>query len=255
MLQEDLDRVALWSHANDLPFNITKCFQLSFHRCRDVINSSYNISNNQLEVIFEYFDLGVVFDFKMTFTCHLNYIIPKSYSMLYFIRRNISAFSDPYTKKVLYSSFVRSRLEYASFIWNPVAATHSTRVEKIQKSFLKFALNSLEFTVPIPSYGSRCLLITLKTLVARRNIASIMFLYGIISGAVDCPELLSLIRFNAPSRSLRQFYTFNIETHLTNYALNEPINRSMILFNSVCYHIDLSFPKCKFKKLLLNLID
>ena len=106
----------------------------------------------------------------------------------------------------------------------------------------------------MPSYESRCMLISLKTLESRRVIASIIFLHGITSGSVDCPELLSFIRFNVPSRILRHFETFNIEMHSTNYASNEPIVRAMKNFNSVCNNFDLSIPATNFKKLLYNFI-
>lgn len=255
LLQEDLDRIAIWSKVNDLPFNTNKCFKLTFHRCKTTINSSYHIYYQNLEEIFEYSDLGVVFDYKFSFKSHIDFIICKAYSMFYFIRRNISKFSDPYTKKALFSAFVRSKLEYASLIWNPVAAVHSLRIEKVQKVFLKYALSSISFTLPVPTYESRCALISLQTLEVRRNIASIMFLHSIVSGYIDCPMLLSLIRFNAPSRSLRRMYTFNIEMHATNYASNEPINRSMVFFNTFCNNIDFCLPQHNFKEVLCNLLN
>lgn len=255
LLQEDLDRIAIWSKVNELPFNTNKCFKMTFHRCRSAINASYRIYCQDLEEVFEYSDLGVVFDIKFSFKSHLDFIISKAYSMFYFIRRNISKFSDPYTKKALFSAFVRSKLEYASFIWNPVAAIHTLRIEKIQKVFIKYALISLNFTLPLPSYESRCALISLKSLEARRKIASIMFLHGIVSGSIDCPRLLSLIRFNAPSRSFRHMYTFNIELRSTNYASNEPVNRSMIFFNTLCNNIDFCLSQNNFRQLLCNLIN
>lgn len=254
LLQDDINRVTVWSKVNALFFNTNKCFHMTFHRCRDVINSSYHIMNCELAKIYEYFDLGVVFDVKLTFIGHINYLVPKAYSLLYFIRRNVSDFSDPYTMKILFTSFVRSKLEYASVIWSPIASKHIGRIEKVQKSFLKFALRSLNFTDPIPSYESRCMLISLKTLESRRVIASIMFLHGITSGSIDCPELLSFIRFNVPCRRLRHFDTFNIEMHSTNYASNEPIVRAMKHFNSICNNIDLSFQTTNFKNSLYNFI-
>lgn len=149
-------------------------------------------------------------------------------------------------------SFVRSKLEYASFIWNPYYAVHSNRLERIQKVFLKFALQSLNFVEPIPSYNARCLLINLKSLHSRRITLSLLFVYDVICGNIDCSHLLEFICFNAPIRSLRNFNMFNIPFHRANYVINEPLNRALIEFNKVSLHhnIDFSISKDLFKNLL-----
>lgn len=255
LIQEDINRFVAWSSVNGLPINFDKCYHLKYHRCRDRIISKYTMLDNRLETVTEFLDLGIVFDTKLTFIPHLNYIIPKTFSTLYFIRRNTAQFTDPYIKKIIYSSFVRSKLEYASFIWSPTANIHINRIEKIQKSFLKFALNFLNFGFPLPSYESRCLLISLKSLKSRRDIASLIFLNDIIIGNIDSSELLSLIHINAPSRSLRHYHPFYIDNYVSNYALNEPITKSMRLFNSLCSLLDLSFSKNKMKTVLYRIIN
>lgn len=110
LLQEDVNRLGTLSINNGLPKIV------SYHRCGNVILAEYKIFNHNLESVLEMRDLGVVFDVKLTFVPHLDYIIPKAYSSLYFIRRNTAQFTDPYVKKIVYSSFSRSKLEYASFI-------------------------------------------------------------------------------------------------------------------------------------------
>jgi len=60
-----------------------------------------------------------MFDTKFTFIEHINYIIPKAHAMNGFVKRTYTQFKDPYTKVSLFSSFIRSKLEYASFVWNP----------------------------------------------------------------------------------------------------------------------------------------
>lgn len=252
LLQDDVDRFVEWSIKNGLLINLSKCMQLTYHRRQNIILSNYFLLNHKLETVLEIIDLGVVFDVKLTFVAHLNYIIPKTYSTLYFIRRNTAQFSDPYTKKIVYASFVRSKLEYASFIWSPTAEVHINRVERIQRSFTKFALNSINFSEHYPTYNSRCLLISLKSLASRRDVCALTFLQGIISGDIDCSELLSFIQIHAPSRSLRSYLPFHLDTHSTNYALNEPLRKSMRLFNSFSTLIDFTLPKDKFKKVLQN---
>lgn len=262
-LQEDLSRVVLWSDRNGLPFNIAKCFHMKYHRCLHTLHSQYNIKGHIISSVDEILDLGVVFDYKLSFCSHLNFIIPKAYSLLAFIRRNSANLFDCSTKKVLFGSFVRSRLEYASFIWSPVADIHINRIEKIQIKFVKFALPFLNVNVnqspfvptfSVPSYEDKCKFIFIKTLETRRTIFALNFLHGIICGVVDCPELLHLIKLYVPSRSLRvRDKFFYIDLHRTNYALNEPLTRVLRLFNKYCNQLDISVNHYQFKTVLNNI--
>ena len=56
-------------------------------------------------------DLDVILDPKLTFNYHVNYVISKSLSMLGFIQRNSSEFTDPTAIPCLYNSLVRPHLE------------------------------------------------------------------------------------------------------------------------------------------------
>lgn len=259
-LQEDLDRVVMWSDRNGLPFNVSKCFSMSYHRRRNTLMTEYRVKGHVLAFVNEIFDLGVVFDFKLSFNNHLNYIIPKAYSMFAFIRRNSDRCFDHYTKKTLFTSFVRSKLEYASFIWAPNAKVHIKRIEIIQMKFIKYALSFLNFSLSVPSisiptYADKCALISMKTLEIRRNIFSLHFLHGIISGSIDCPDLLHAIKIYVPPRSLRNNANFfHIDLHRTDYAMNEPLSKAMKLFNNHCNYLDISIPITLFKLILNNLL-
>lgn len=253
--QEDLDRVNNWSERNGLEFNLNKCFAMTYHRCVNTINSYYNLNGHILSSVDEILDLGVVFDKKLSFNSHLSYIIPKSYSLLYFIRRNSDCHFDHYTKKILFSSFVRSRLEYCSFIWSPSSQIHSNRIEMVQKRFVKYALSFLNLSTST-SYVDKCTLISLKSLEARRNISSLKFLFNIFNNLIDCPDLLSEIKLHVPSRSLRNIsYFFHIDIHRTTYAVNEPLNRCMKLYNSFSNNLDITLSKSEFGNILNNLLN
>lgn len=256
ILQNELNNAIDWCTLNRLSLNINKCFHITFHKSYNFIISSYHISNIALKSVKEILDLGVLFDAVLTFISHLNYIIPKAYSLLAFIRRNSSDFKDPYTRKLLYSSFVRSKLEYCSFIWNPIYAIHCNRLERLQKKFLKFALSAIQFSDPLPPYHSRCMLINIQSLETRRMIQAVMFIYDIVCGNIDCPALLELIHFIIPGRLLRHVDLFYIGLHRTNYALNEPIIRTLNLYNKINVNssVDFSLTKEKFKNLILRIL-
>lgn len=260
-LQVDLNNVVSWSDRNGLPFNIAKCFHMSFHRRRNILISEYRMKGHLLRCVDEILDLGVVFDFKLTFISHLNFIIPKAYSLSAFIRRNLDRHFDQFAKKIVYTSFVRSKLEYASFIWSPNAAIHIARIERIQRKFVKFALPFFNYhnfydgpSFANPSYEDKCKLISLKTLETRRNISALNFLHGVICGVIDSPELLNLISINVPPRTFRNISKFfHIDIHRTEYALNEPLNKAMRLFNMHCTKLDLSVSHSQFRTMINNL--
>ena len=255
-LQSDLNNLLSWSLTNCLPLNINKCFAMTFMKCINHIAFSYSLSGTFLQKVNTIKDLGVIFDSKFTFNNHIDYIIPKAYSMLAFVRRNSSEFSDPFTLTCLFNAFVRSRLEYASFIWSPFYITHSNRLEKVQKSFTRFALRLLNFDQSLPSYDSRLLLLGLKSLDSRRKIQSLLFIHDLVSGHIDCDQLLQLINFSFPARLLRHYNLFHLQIHRTLYSSNEPISRALSLYNelSSCNNnLDIFSSKFSFKNFLKSL--
>ncbi|KAF0768250.1 putative RNA-directed DNA polymerase [Aphis craccivora] len=89
--------------------------------------------------------------------------------------------------KLLYCALVRSILEYGAPIWNPYTKTYIDFIERVQnRSFLN-----------IPALSSR------------REIADISFIYKLINGFTDDPDLLKCIPFTIPAynnRSTSLFY-------------------------------------------------
>lgn len=255
LLQADIDRLSSWCDSNCLSLNVSKCFCMSYSKCKTKFMFNYNIDNCPLQYVDYISDLGVIFDPGLTFQLHINQIIPKSLSVISFIRRHSTSFSDPYTLKTLYISLVRSKLEYASFIWNPTYDSHIIRLERIQRVFTKFALRSLNLN-HTPSYISRNALLGLDSLEVRRNYLSLLFIRDIISGEIDCPHLLQMINFSVPPRLTRHSNIFSFPQCSTNYALNEPITRTVRYYNylSKNFLFDFTLSKSCFKSQLLNCI-
>lgn len=237
-LQNDLDNLLSWCISNKLLINLSKCAHVSFYRLRHPIQTSFKIGNCVLKKSTSVRDLGVIFDFSLSFVPHIDYIIPDAYKVLAFIKRNCFDFSDPNTFKILYTTFVRSKLEYAAIIWDPYCISHIGRIERIQKLFSKFALRPL-FPLEHPPYRSRCLLLGLQSLDCRRKFQSALFIFDLINNRVDSPDLLALVPFSVPVRSLRFTDLFSIKFHRCNYARNGPLTRSFLNLN----RINLNFQK------------
>ena len=93
---------------------------MSFSRPTSSILYPYNIDSIELSRVNCMKDLGVILNPKLAFNFHVDYVISKSLSMLGFIQRNSSEFTDASSILCLYSSLVRPHLEYCSVIWNPI---------------------------------------------------------------------------------------------------------------------------------------
>ena len=174
-----------------------------------------------------------------SFNDHIDKAISKASSMLGFIIRFSKEFDDPYTLKILYTSYVRSHLEYASVIWNPYYENKSARIESIQKRFLIFALrhHPRDVTIPryiLPPYNSRCALLNPDSLSNRRSIASAMFIYDLLTGRIDSPDILMLLSIYVPTRRLRsRQFSIQQQYRRTNYGRSEPVFTTSCDFNSV----------------------
>lgn len=101
---------------------------LNFSMCRTVKNTfqvhtlvyNYNISGVTLAICHATKDLGVTFDVKFTFNAHVDKIIADATKMLGFIARKSRHFKRKVVLLILFFSFVSSKQEYVSLIFDPI---------------------------------------------------------------------------------------------------------------------------------------
>lgn len=255
-LQLDLDEFQQWCTLNCLNLNIDKCYAVTFSRkSSSDISFDYKLNGCVIKRSTEIKDLGIIFDSKLAFTKHIDYIVSKSFSMIGFIRRNTQEFRDPATLKSLYISLVRSRLEYCSIIWSPYYEVHSTKIERVQKIFTKFAICKLPWHGYVPPYIGRRKLLGLQSLKERRDYFSIVFIYKLINGYINCDYLTNLLILYNPPRNLRNNRLLVGALHTTNYAKNEPIARCIELCNTYSSVIDFNISIDRFKCNLFTIFN
>jgi len=131
----------------------------------------------------------------------------------------------------------------------PWFGTHTSRIteslllERIQHRFLRslsFKLNKpMKFTDH--NYDHLLVDLNLMTLANRRILLGLSLLHKLLSGAIDCPELLEGIRLHVPVRSLRFNTLFYIEQHRTSYGANKPLNRLCSQANDFSDCVDFFF--------------
>jgi hypothetical protein len=237
-LQSDLSRLDSYCVKNKLDLNPSKCFTVTFSRSLNVISTPYSLKGNVLKKVASMRDLGVIHDSKLIFDEHIDSIVCKAAKSLGFIMRSSACFTRPKTLKILYCAYVRSRLEYASQIWNPQYQIYVDRIERLQTKFIRFLCYKMRVNYSSNNYYELCRKHHLIPLVKRRAIADIVYLVNIIKGNVDCPNLLSKISLNVPTRRFRKFRPISIYKSRTKYRKNSLLGRAGSSLNKVLAHLD-----------------
>lgn len=235
VLQSDISNLCDWCDNNYLSLNVKKCKMLTFTRRKNWINYKYNINLTDIERVYEFKDLGVLFDPKLSFSLHIESIHSKAKSRLGMIKRWSKEFNDWFITKCLFVSLVRSILEFASVVWSPSYMCHKNKIESVQKQFLIFVLKHLSWrdSFHLPPYRHRLLLIEMNTLEDRRIMLNVVFLTKLLDGKIDCPEILSTVQIYCPLRVSRNYNFLRIKLNTTNYLNNEPLTNIQRDFNAL----------------------
>jgi hypothetical protein len=234
LLQNDLRNFETFCKDNNLFLNTDKCNIISFSRKKTSSYYDYKLCNHDLVRVKEIRDLGVVMDDKLSFVPHIDSMLAKSFKQLGMILRIGKPFRNTLTLKVLYNSYVRSRLEFACAVWKPHYNIHIDRIERLQKKFLK----SLDFKCGIEykDYMESLNRHKMQSLECRRDCVDSVLLYKIINSRVDAPSLLKNICIRVPGNKerrcrLRYKHLFSIPRSRTNYSKNMFIKRACALYN------------------------
>ena len=141
-LQKDLDSLHGWSENCHLKFNTSKCEVLTVTCKRHPFHYDYKLNNNSLKHVTHVKDLGVTISPDLTWDTHINTILAKANRMLAFLCRNgVMSFTTDH-RKLLYLTFVRSYIGYASKVWAPSTIGSITKIESLQRRATKFVLNT-----------------------------------------------------------------------------------------------------------------
>jgi hypothetical protein len=121
-------------------------------------------------------------------------------------------------------------------------------VELVQRWFIRYALRGLGWTDmhDLPPYEDRCTLLHLDTLTKRRSIACVMFIFDVLNGIVNSPNLLSVLDLITPPYPTRGTEFIRIYFHQTNYGLHEPMSGAMLQFNEVISLFDFDLTRDQF---------
>ncbi|CAG9136232.1 unnamed protein product [Plutella xylostella] len=237
LLQNDLNNLDKYCNDNKLDLNPSKCSTITFTRKRQPTLTTYFLKGHAIGRDSKIKDLGVIHDSKLLFDAHIDAITAKTSKALGFIMRLSTNFKQAKTFKILYCTYVRSNLEYASQVWNPRYTVYIDRIERIQKRFMRYL--SYRVRYPLQNYKEGCRQFHILPLINRREICDLLFLLKIATSQIDCPQLLEKLKFYVPNRSRRFNPTFSNTTVSTNYRQNSYLWRACNNFNHVSNNLDI----------------
>jgi hypothetical protein len=180
-LQGDINRMEKWCQRNSMELNVKKCYHMTFSRKVNTLHTAYNINGSPIVKTDEIRDLGVILDRKLTFVPHIESISKKAHRMLGFVIRNTKVFKNNETKILLYNSLVRSILEYCTVVRRPHFATHTLRLERLQKRFVSNLAYRNGIHKKIRSYEKRMHYFKIISLENRRNLLDLFFCFQNLS--------------------------------------------------------------------------
>ncbi|KAI5755978.1 hypothetical protein M8J77_021154 [Diaphorina citri] len=242
--QEDLNACQLWLLENKLKFHPSKCEIMTItNRKQNIIEQTYNIENTPIPRVNQKKDLGVIFQSNLKFDQHINNIVSKSNQILGFIQRNTKYFSNIDTMLLLYSAYIRSKLDYACNIWSPTTKNMIKKIENVQAKFVRYLFykeNGFYPSYPEPiSYKSLCDSLQLMSLENRRILFYLVFIYKTFNNLINVPDLRRRLQQYEPAVNLRQRNIFfDIPLITSSLHKKTPIVKAMEIYNR--YHPNLS---------------
>jgi hypothetical protein len=175
LLQSDTERVHEWCSANLMKPNLSKIRVISFSRKTTALNYQYRLGNSFILRTDCIKDLGVHIDSKLHFHQHVHFSFSHTMKLLGWIRIITFSFSALDSLLMLYIATVRSKLEYATVVWNSITNTDSNKLERVQRKFAGLCHN--RFFQDVDYHYSNILdKLNLQTLHVRRRHIDALFL-------------------------------------------------------------------------------
>ena len=114
-------------------------------------------------------DLSLVTTSKLSWNTDVDKISSKANKILGLIKRTCRGLNDATTLRTLYCAWVRSQLEYCTFVWSPYTARCVDKLERIQRRGTEFMLKTDN------EYDTRRERLNLLSLKDRRSLFDILF--------------------------------------------------------------------------------
>jgi hypothetical protein len=140
-LKSGIDSVQGWCSANFMKLNISITRVISFSRKTNTLIYDYKLCQSSFTRTDSIKDLGVFVDSKLRFHNHVDYIFSQCIKLLGLVRTLTFSFSYLDCLYMLYFTLIRSKLKYASVVWNYITTTDANKLKRIQQKFAALCHN------------------------------------------------------------------------------------------------------------------
>jgi len=130
-LQSDIDSIHEWCTLNKLFLNQNKCSSIQFRRIKSTIDFSYSIENNSIKQLSAMRDLGIYFQNDLSFNKHVDQIRTNAFKMMGFLSKVTIDFRSVDCLVKLFTTYIRSSMEYGAIIWDPYYKCHIQTLERV----------------------------------------------------------------------------------------------------------------------------
>uniref|UniRef100_A0A0K8RF85 Putative jockey ele1 orf2-h 1e-120-j 4 n=1 Tax=Ixodes ricinus TaxID=34613 RepID=A0A0K8RF85_IXORI len=251
-LQHEVNNILQWSLANNLLLNPTKTKVLSLSRRHTVIHFTYSLGGTPIERVTVMKDLGVCLDSALSFNAHVSFIVGRAMKTLGIISRITKKFRRPACMIRLFCALVRSRLEFASVVWNSLTSTQSLSIESVQKRMIRILYDRHFQRRFYYDYEFLLKSVLLTTLSNRRFERDLIFLHRVVNGWTDANQLLNSVDFHVPCRVTRNLNVFYIQF----MSKLSPLSRMQLSFNTIASStLDIFTDLPVFRRNLASLVE
>lgn len=181
-------------------FNFKKCNVLHVHPKHMQKNIRfYELNGSILSEVVSAKYLGVLFSNDMSSSPHIQSVIHKAHQRLGFVRRNLRGAPYRY-RDTAYQTLVRSQLEYAAVVLDPIQKGEKDKLEQVQRKAARWARGR---------YGIVSVTLLLRelgwpTLEDRRRNQRLVMFYKILHDLIAIPpDKIGIQRATRPARHPR----------------------------------------------------
>ena len=201
MVNEDLRTIELWARKWGMYFGDKNSFY-DFYRTKDGMNvkdlGSLQFFSKQVQRATDFCLLGVHLDHGLYFNHHCQAILASGRR-----RRNILSallgrrlVNNAPALLVAFKGFVRSKIEYASAVYSPIAKSHQLELERFQSSCLRVVLGARKNT-PVEILNNEA---STSSLSSRRDAAVLRTYMKILALPITNPLRESLRKWQQTTR-------------------------------------------------------
>lgn len=184
LINTDLNRLSEWASRWLIRFNPQKTEVMLISTTHIEETIELRMDNTVLDIVNTHKHLGVTLSSNNKWSNHIDTIIKSASKQVSFLRKIKYKFSSE-TLNILYCSYIRSLLEYASEVWDGCTQGDSDRLEKVQ-------LHAARIITGLPVFASLNSLYYetgWETLAERREKKKLTLIYRIVHK--DAPTYLT----------------------------------------------------------------